>query len=147
MSLVTWQDYFDAVDTFITTNGYVPRYNDFTVFSITDTNQVLRDESDLGQWCSLQRKAYNMGALTQDRIDSLEDIDEWIWEIDNEWTKTLAMVQWFTSIRTKLPDDQSRHADALEENLAMFIKGFKGKKQIPRYKTRFLEQIPEYKTG
>ena len=146
MSLESWDEYYNAVVTFVGTNSYIPRYNDFSSIPIT-TTQIPKSEHDLGIWCAFQRKCYNEGALPKDRIDQLETIDKWIWEIDLSWTEEMVFVQKFSLMRERLPDDQLHHADQIEKDLGKFVRRFYGKKNIPKYKRFFLEQIPSYKSG
>jgi hypothetical protein len=146
MSLKTWDDYFDSVSTFITTNNYVPRYNDFSGIPIT-TTQIQKVEHDLGVWCSFQRKLHQMGGLPIDRFTQLNNIDEWIWEIDTRWVEKMVLVQWYMSVSGRKPSPHSTKNDPFTEKLSNFLSEFEGKKNIPKHKNYFLEQIPNWTSG
>ena len=42
---------------------------------------VTADGLPLGQWVQTQRKAYHKGHLPQERIDCLEALPDWVWNV------------------------------------------------------------------
>jgi superfamily II DNA or RNA helicase len=79
------------------------------------------EEKRLGSWCTNQRKNKKKGKLDEDRIEQLEKIVGWEWELDLDavWTNNYdAVKKWYNDHNGQKPSSESK--DAEEKRLGLW---------------------------
>lgn len=56
-------------------------------------------QSVLKKWCNNQRVNYKTGNLSQERINSLNTLPEWVWEVD-EWLNNFTQLRNLNGVRS-----------------------------------------------
>jgi superfamily II DNA or RNA helicase len=103
-------------------------------------------EKQLGSWCSNKRRDYNNTKLSQDKIQLLEEIPGWSWEIlQGQFQKTYQEVLQWVKENNRIPSENSKDA---VENQKLLGKWCSHKRQdyknqkLSQDKVQLLEQIP-----
>jgi len=97
-----------------------------------------RCEKLLGSWCRTQRRKYKKGNLTDDKIDKLNKIVGWFWNLDNIWDDKCSELEKWIDQNNKMPSITT--VDPIEKRLGELCRSLRQsyknnkltKKQIKR---------------
>ena len=93
-----WNDNFELL------KQYVLEYK-----KIPPSNNQLYNDVKLGEWASRQRRNYNKKKLSKDRINKLESIDYWMWNITSEtWNNNFELLKQYVIEYNKIPPSNNQ---------------------------------------
>jgi superfamily II DNA or RNA helicase len=134
-----WMENYEKVKEFVKTNNKYPSHH--------SKNE---EEKSLGMWVGTQKqskKGNRANNLTPKRTILLEDLPEWIWEIDLEekWMEKYNIVKLFNKKDGKYPSQHSK--DKKEKRSSLWIskqKSNKRKDKLTKKQIILLEKLPDW---
>lgn len=92
-----WQENYENVDTFVKVNNKLPSHGSKN-----------KEENVLGIWCNTQRQNYKKEKLSKERIDQLQRIPEWKWDVLKEkWDINYENLNKFVKQNNRFPSERS----------------------------------------
>ena len=99
-------------------------------------------EKSLGKWCDIQRQNKKSGTISNKRINSLGEIKEWFWSIDQLWNNRLLELKEYIRINNCLPSQRSKDPNAKSlGNWCATQRTMKNKGKLSNKRTRLLNKI------
>lgn len=113
-------------------------YNNLCQF-IKEHKRVPNSKEKEGIWVIRQRHEYNIGILSQHRIEKLDNIDIWEWKSNaNNWETRFNQVLHFIEIHNRLP----HKSDKILYEWCMHQKALYKRGVLSSYRIKALESIP-----
>ena len=86
-----WNDSYQLLKKYVQENNKLP------------LQKIKYKEINIGVWCNNQRKNYKKGQLPQIKIDKLNKINGWYWELYHAWDKGYNLLKEYIQIYNNLP--------------------------------------------
>ena len=99
-----WDDKYTELKKWININNRMP---------LAKSNILV--EKSLGAWCSTQRENYKNNKISNNRINQLNELDGWYWNLDDLWNNIYRDVKKWIKINNKIPSKRS--TDPIEQIL------------------------------
>ena len=103
-----WESIFHKLKEWIKVNNKLP---------LSESKNI--EERSLGHWCVNQRRNKKENKLTEDRMNKLNTINLWYWELDELWKNKCIEVKKWMEINKRMPSEGSD--DPIERSLKKWL--------------------------